>query len=85
MNFRIAFGGPRMAIEAAPIEHVMIPEVSPKRTNARTIGMPSKSNFNSVKRGKGIFRLASLNVQSRIAAMAPRSAVPAMKTLFLRM
>ena len=72
-----------MAIDTAPIEHVMIPETSPKRSRARTMGMPSKSNFNSVNKGKGIFGLASLNVQSKMTAMAPRSAVPDMKTLFL--
>ena len=70
-------------MDKAPTAQVTAPEAGPKRNKARIIGIPIKSNLSSGIKGNGILRFASLNVQSRIATIAPSKAVPAISTLFL--
>lgn len=62
---------------------VMVPAGKPNKKYASSIGIPITSNFKKGRSGNGIFRPAILNVQSKVATAAPKSAVLAKTTLFL--
>lgn len=64
---------------------VTVPAGKPNKKYASSMGIPIRSNFKEVSggNGNGIFKPAILNVQSRTATTAPKSAVTAKTTLFL--
>jgi len=69
-----------------PTKLVTVPAGKSNKKYASSIGIPIRSNFKEVSggNGKGIFSPAILNVQSKTATIAPKSAVQAKTTLFLR-
>jgi len=61
---------------------VTMPAGKPNKKYASSIGTPIKSNFKKRSGGNHIFKPAILNVQSKTATTAPKSAALARTTLF---
>ena len=82
-NFINPLNGSRRAILVIATIEVVNPEKIPNKKKERNIGIPKRSNLRFVNSGKGIFKPDSLKDQSKTKISAPKSAVPAMSTLFL--